>query len=90
MTDIPLRFFPAAAALEEKSRQVVANFVAKFNEWRLTFTYPLIAAARSVCFLVDGRKNPELIEEVLAGDPRYPAAQVTATDDLTWIIAKPA
>ncbi len=82
--------FPGSAALEEKSRHVVANFVAKFNEWRLTFTYPLIAASRSVCFLVDGRKNPELIEEVLVGDARYPATQVTATDDLTWIIATPA
>ena len=82
--------FPGSAALEEKSQRVMANFVAKLNEWRLTFTFPLIAQARSVCFLVDGRKNPELIEEVLAGDARYPAANVTATDDLTWMIGQSA
>ncbi|MGZ4984043.1 MAG: 6-phosphogluconolactonase [Chthoniobacterales bacterium] len=82
--------FPGSAALEEKSRRVVANFVSKLNEWRLTFTFPLIAQARSVCFLVDGRKNQELIEEVLAGDTRYPAAHVTATDDVTWMIAQAA
>ncbi len=82
--------FPGSAALEEKSRRVMANFVSKLNEWRLTFTFPLIAQARSVCFLVDGKKNPELIEEVLAGDRRYPAANVTATDDLTWVIGHSA
>ncbi|MDQ6914169.1 MAG: 6-phosphogluconolactonase [Verrucomicrobiota bacterium] len=82
--------FPGSAALEEKSRRVMANFVSKIKEWRLTFTFPLIAQARSVCFLVDGRKNPELIEEVLAGDSRYPAANVTATDDLTWVIGHSA
>lgn len=82
--------FPGTAALDEKSRRVMANFVSKLNEWRLTFTFPLIARARSVCFLVDGRKNPELIEEVLKGDARYPAANVTATDDLTWIIGHSA
>ena len=34
--------FPGTAALEEKARRVVANFVPKLNEWRLTFTFPLI------------------------------------------------
>ncbi len=82
--------FPGTAALEEKSRRAMANFVSKLNEWRLTFTFPLIAQSRSVCFLVDGRKNPELIKEVLAGDSRYPAANVTATDDLTWVIGHTA
>src|SRR3954469_20128389 len=41
--------FPRTAALEERVRRVVANFVPQQNEWRLTFTYPLIAAALAVC-----------------------------------------
>ena len=82
--------FPGSSALEETTRRVVANFVAKLNAWRLTVTFPLIAQARSVCFLVDGKKNPELIEKVLAGDPNYPAAHVNATDDLIWIIGHTA
>lgn len=81
--------FPETAALEEKARTVAANFVPKFNEWRLTFTFPLIAQARSVCFLVDGKKHRELIEQVIAGDTHYPAARVTA-DEVTWIIGQPA
>ncbi|HEX8679048.1 MAG TPA: 6-phosphogluconolactonase [Chthoniobacterales bacterium] len=81
--------FPGTAAVDEQRRGVVANFVEKLGDWRLTFTYPLIAQARHVCFLVDGSKQPELIEQVLAGDRRYPAARVTA-DEITWLIAERA
>lgn len=79
--------FPDTPALVEKAREVVANFVPKFKEWRVTFTFPLIAQARAVCFLVDGTKHRELIEEVLDGESRYPAAQVTA-EELTWFIGE--
>lgn len=81
--------FPGTAALQEQSRRVMANFVEKLGSWRLTFTYPLIAQARSVCFLVDGSKQPELIEQVLAGDQQYPAARIGG-DEITWLIAEPA
>ena len=82
--------FPGTAALEEKNRRVVANFVPKLNVWRLTFTYLLINHARHVCFLVDGSKNQELIERVLLGDEQYPAARVkNATGAVTWIIGQP-
>ena len=79
--------FPGTAALGESVRRVVANFVPRLNEWRLTFTYPLLAQARRILFLVDGKKHPELIEQVLAGDEQYPAARVTG--DITWIIGEP-
>lgn len=81
--------FPGTAALDETVRKVVANFVPKFNSWRLTFTLPLIAAARGICFLVSGAKNLELIEDVLEGDQKYPAARVSAPHgEITWIIGQ--
>ncbi len=83
--------FPGTAALEEKERGVVANFVPKFDAWRLTFTYRLINAARHVCFLVNASKNVELIEQVLGGDEQYPAARVRpASGGLTWILGQPS
>jgi 6-phosphogluconolactonase len=83
--------FPGTAALEETARRVVANLVPQLDSWRLTFTYPLINAARAICFLVDGRKHAQLIEEVLAGDPRYPASRVQAAQgEITWIIGQQA
>src|SRR5438876_1947062 len=66
--------FPGTAALEETTRRVVANFVPKFNAWRLTFTFPLINHARKVCFLVNAAKHVDLVERVLKGDQKYPAA----------------
>jgi 6-phosphogluconolactonase len=83
--------FPGTAALEEHARRVVANFVPKLDTWRLTFTLPLINQARQICFLVNGAKQRELIERVLAGDQELPAARVApANGDLTWIIGEAA
>jgi 6-phosphogluconolactonase len=81
--------FPESAALKENVRRVVANFVLKFNAWRLTFTLPLINHAQHVCFLVNASKHAELIDRVLAGDSTYPAAMVNpSTGNLTWIIGQ--
>ena len=79
--------FPDTAALEETTSRVVANLVAKLNTWRLTFTFPLINHARHVCFLVNAKKQPELIERIINGDQQYPAARVNpANGKLTWIL----
>jgi 6-phosphogluconolactonase len=81
--------FPGTAALEEKTRNVVANFVPKFDSWRITFTLPLIEQARDICFLVNANKNSALLETVLQGDQQYPAARVEPIDgDLTWILGE--
>jgi 6-phosphogluconolactonase len=79
--------FPGTAAVEEKNRWVVANFVPRMNSWRLTFTFTLINAARNVCFLVNANKSQDLIEQILAGDTRFPAARVQPqSGKLTWIL----
>jgi 6-phosphogluconolactonase len=81
--------FPGTAALDETIRLVMANFVPKFNTWRLTFTFPLINAARHILFLVGASKNPALIERVLQGDSQYPAARVDpSAGDVTWMIGE--
>jgi 6-phosphogluconolactonase len=81
--------FPGTPALQEKTRTVVANFVPKFNTWRITFTFPLIGQARHICFLANANKNRTLLEKVLGGDQQYPAAQVeTVEGDLTWILGE--
>jgi 6-phosphogluconolactonase len=81
--------FPGTAALDEKARRVVANFVPKLDAWRLTFTYPLINQARHICFLANANKNPALLEQVLAGDQQYPSARVApANGGLTWFLGE--
>jgi 6-phosphogluconolactonase len=81
--------FPETAALGESVRKVVANFVPKFDSWRITFTYLLINQARHVCFLANANKNPSLLEEILEGDQQFPAARVAPADgELTWMLAE--
>ncbi|MGB9475209.1 MAG: 6-phosphogluconolactonase [Candidatus Udaeobacter sp.] len=81
--------FPGTVALDETIRRVDANFVPKLDAWRLTFTFPLINHARHVCFLVGAKKNADLIERVLEGDPQFPASRVHPfAGDTTWIIGE--
>ena len=81
--------FPGTAALDEMTRRVMANFVPKFNAWRLTFTLPLLNAARRILFLVGAKKNPALIEHVLQGDSQYPAARVNpSAGEVMWMIGE--
>src|SRR5213078_2037405 len=65
--------FPGTAALEETSRRIVANYVPKFESWRLTFTFPLIFAARAVCFLVGANKDLKLIERIVFEAHGFPS-----------------
>ncbi len=79
--------FPETAALAETRRDIVSNFVPKFNTHRLTATYPLLNAARKVAFFVNDRKKDAIMEGVLRGDGRYPASGVQPTDgEIFWFV----
>ncbi len=83
--------FPGTAALKEQVRRVVANFVPKFDCWRLTMTLPLLNHSRHVLFLVNGEKSPELLEQVLNGVEEFPASKVNPPNgQLTWVIGERA
>lgn len=79
--------FPNTKPLLETERRIAANYVSKLDSWRLTFAFPLIFAARAVCFLIGANKDPKLIERVLSGDVTLPAAHVDQNaKQVTWII----
>lgn len=79
--------FPGTDALEETERNVVANFVPKFSAHRLTFTYPLINAARHVCFLVQGTDKAPVVAQILRRGSGYPAERVAPVEGrLTWLL----
>jgi 6-phosphogluconolactonase len=60
--------FPHTAALDERERLVVANYVPELSTWRLTFTVPLLNAARDVLFLISGENKAEPLRRVLYDD----------------------
>jgi len=79
--------FPGTPALGEKQRWVVENYVPQQEMWRITFTYPLIDAARHVCFLLNSAGKDEILDEVFSGTSSYPCAAVSPADGkLTWLL----
>lgn len=86
--------FPETAALREKSRLVVANWVEKLKTSRITFTLPLLNAANSVSFLVSGTDKAPALKAVLESDnpgEQYPARLVRPTDGkLLWFVDRAA
>lgn len=78
--------FPETLALSETNRSIVANYIPKFSNYRITATFKLINEAEHVCFLVNDQKKTEIVKSVLRGEKQYPATFVTAKSSLTWIL----
>jgi 6-phosphogluconolactonase len=82
--------FPDTPALEEQEKLVVSQFVPVLGRRRLTFTYPLINAARNVLFLVTGIDKAEAVGRVLSEDPaiaaQLPAGRVCPADGKLMLV----
>lgn len=84
--------FPGTAALQEKDRLVVANWVEKLNTFRITFTYPVLNNAACVMFLVNGDEKAEMVRRALK-DPaaNLPCQKVRPVNgELWWYLDKGA
>jgi len=86
--------FPETSALQAKSRLVVANWVEKLKASRITFTLPVLNAARCVAFLVSGADKAAVLHEVLEGDgpaEKYPSKLVRPSEGkLIWFVDRAA
>lgn len=63
--------FPGTTALRVNDRIAVANYVEKFQSWRITLTSGAINRARNIIFLVAGADKAPALKEVIEG-PRNP------------------
>ena len=88
--------FPGAAALQVRDVWVTWSSPGTLPPLvdRVTFTFPLINAARHVAFLAAGEKKAAVLHEVLEGErvrDHCPAAGVQPVDGtLTWFVDKAA
>lgn len=83
--------FPASPALKENQRKVVANWVEKFNSYRITFTFPVINHAAEVMFAVLGSDKAEVLKDVLTNLDKnlYPSQRVQPENGrLLWVTDK--
>ena len=79
--------FPGSPALEETIRNVVPARGPKPPPQRVTFTFPLINAARHVCFLIDQQAKQPIVAGIVAGGSQLPAARVRPTaGTVTWLV----
>lgn len=84
--------FPGTSALNENQRLVVANWVPKFNTYRITFTFPVLNAAACVMFLTSGADKAAILHEVLENSSAdLPSQKVCpANGKLIWLVDEPA
>jgi len=72
--------FPATESVDESKKLVTACFVPVLGRSRMTFTFPLINAARNVLLLVTGADKAEAVAQLLGeaapDHGRLPAARV--------------
>ncbi|HET6880536.1 MAG TPA: 6-phosphogluconolactonase [Pirellulales bacterium] len=82
--------FPQTAALHERDRWVVANWVQKLHKHRITLTVPALCPSANILFLVAGGDKATALRDVLHG-PFHPdqwPAQIfrNCTSPVTWLI----
>jgi 6-phosphogluconolactonase len=82
--------FPGTSALVEAARLVVAVWVQKLNEFRITLTLPVLNAAALVLFLVVGQEKAEVLHKVLEpaeGSDPIPAQLIQPTEgEAKWLV----
>jgi 6-phosphogluconolactonase len=82
--------FPGTSALEETKRMVVANWVEKFQSYRITLTVPVFNNADHIMFLVGGGEKADMLKAVLEGDSkttRFPVQLIQpAHGEVTWFL----
>ena len=82
--------FPGSAALAEQKHLVAANWVEKFNSFRITLTVPTLNNADLILVLVSGSGKAEALKAVLEGSrapDRYPAQRIQPRDGkLLWLL----
>ena len=79
--------FPGSAALGERERLCVANWVEKFAGYRITLTLPILNAARAAIFIVTGAAKAPIIQQVLRdrdATPPFPAQLIRPVDGECW------
>ena len=86
--------FPGTSALEEAKHLVVANWVEKFQSYRITMTVPMINNADYILLLVSGIEKANTVKSVLEDGPdtiQFPVQHIQPIHgELTWFLDHPA
>lgn len=81
--------FPGSPALDESDRWVVGNWATYQKVWRMTLTFPVLNAGRSVIVAVNGADKADAVGAIRAGGSDLPAARVDGPQ-VEWIVEEAA
>jgi 6-phosphogluconolactonase len=86
--------FPGTAAVHERERLVVANWVEKFKTYRITLTAHVLNNADTIIFLISGKDKAVALQSVLEGrkQPEHLPAQLIRPKhgNLLWLVDQAA
>jgi 6-phosphogluconolactonase len=86
--------FPDSPGVAEETRWVISNPVEKFKTDRITFTFPVLNAARAVYLLVAGPDKADMIADVFLKSRdtlTYPVQRVRPLDGVKiWMLDRAA
>lgn len=85
--------FPHTHLLHENAHLVAAEYIDEVKQSRISFTAPLLNAARNVLFLVTGAEKANVTKDVLFGarDPeRLPAQLIHPAGSESWLLDRAA
>jgi 6-phosphogluconolactonase len=84
--------FPGTTAVAETKKLATSVWVPDKRSHRVTFTLPLLNAAKTVAFLVSGSDKAEIARQVLEEPPSRtrPASLVNPSGELLWFLDRDA
>lgn len=85
--------FPKTAALQEKTKLVVPNFVPEKKSWRMTITFPCIHKSRTTCIYASGQAKQAIVTLALraAEISSFPASAIgTPEQKALWVLDQEA
>ena len=77
-------------ALNEKKKLIISVKAPKYAavKDRITMTLPLMNNAKNILFLTEEKGGEEVLQGVLKGNKKYPAALVKPRQELIWMISR--
>ncbi len=81
--------FPDTGALHETEKLCTAVYVAKFDSWRVTITFPVINSAKNILLLSEGEGKAEILYDLVVkykNERHYPVQYIQPQGKMLWFI----
>lgn len=83
--------FPGTSIIDEQSKYVAAVYVKKFQQWRISLTFPVLNQSQVCSVLVVGEEKAIVLAEVIKNNNRtYPVGMIENNNGINWFVDQAA